>query len=73
MKTKSFRKKLVLNKSTIDDLNRNEMKVHGGVDETHFTVCGCDTDEKSCYPCPKTFRCPLILSVDICLLTEDNC
>jgi hypothetical protein len=45
MKTKKFVKTLLLNKSTIADLNRSEMNgIAAGADYTHWTYCTCITN-----------------------------
>jgi hypothetical protein len=42
MKTKKFRKKLLLNKKTIANMNNNEMlSVKGGLPNTDYTFCTC--------------------------------
>lgn len=50
MKKKEITKKLVLNKETIVDLNKRDMKdIHGGVRHTEFnTLCSCAPDGGDC-------------------------
>ncbi len=58
MKTKKFNNKLVLNKSTIADLDGNQMnKVQGGVDPW---TANCTT--KPGHICPKTCNDPTVLN-----------
>ena len=75
MKTKIFRKKMVLNKRTIANLNNHEMKdVYGGIDYTHRTNCECNTlrscwtDATCCGPC-ETESCTIV----IIPLSEQTC
>jgi hypothetical protein len=67
MKAKILRKKMVLNKRTITNLNNPEMKeVYAGYDKTQRTVCTCNT-LISCYTdatccggaCITDFTCPI--------------
>jgi len=74
MKTKQFIKKLSLNKSTIADLNQNEMKVvFAGYDQTHWTFCDCNTRISCFYHC-ETDICPIpITTVNETCDTELEC
>lgn len=57
MKTIQFNKKLVLNKTTVADLNGNEMKnLYGGVDESANTNCASCL--VTCPPTGYTICCP---------------
>ena len=57
MKSKTFDKKLKLNKETIFNLNVTEMnEVHGGARATPWPYW-CETDEAGCTNyCPNTYR-----------------
>jgi len=67
MKAKIFKKKMMLNKRTIVNLNHPAMKdVHAGYDETQFTVCTCNTRftcyfDETCHgaACQTHFLCPI--------------
>jgi hypothetical protein len=60
MKSKTFRKKLTLNKKTIADLNMGKMnKVYGGILESYNqTACTCEITGGCCtYGCPTENSC----------------
>ena len=58
MKTKSFRKKLKLNKKTIANLGTDKMgRIKGGESEAGITIPPCATDTCVTDTCP-TVTCP---------------
>ncbi|HLP46466.1 MAG TPA: class I lanthipeptide [Candidatus Deferrimicrobium sp.] len=63
MKSKKFNKVLTLNKSTISNLDSDQMDAAKGgywytrFDYTCYTWCGCQTNYFHC-PSDKTYICP---------------
>lgn len=74
MKAKILRKKMVLNKRTISNLNDPGMKdVYAGYDKTQLTVCTCNTvftcytDATCCGGACNTQRpCPIPTEEPLC-------
>ena len=75
MKTKSFRKKLVLNKSTVANLNGKMKYVYGGIYKTYRTDCNCNTiltcwtDATCCGAFVTDYKCP----IPITTTPEETC
>lgn len=74
MKTKNFTKRLNLNRRTIANLDRNQLRaVRGGEDsvdvclDTQNTNCGCPTD----YTCitETLYTCPVLTTLCVTVVT----